>query len=130
MKSLLIISAAAFLLTACAAPQLNQSQLDSADYGSPMSAAACTSLAETHIKGTLKDPFSAQFVHGQPCYRGAMKQSLLKGGAWLFGYLQEGTVNAKNSYGGYVGFRQYKALMRGNMVVNYCIIDPADGICM
>lgn len=130
MKKHLPISSVLLLLAGCAAPQLSQTELANADYGRQATATECTSIAEDYIKATLKDPFSAQFVHGRACYKGALKRSLMQGGSWVFGYLQEGTVNAKNSYGGYVGFRSYKALIRDGIVVNYCTVDPADGICM
>jgi hypothetical protein len=94
-----------------------------------MSEKQCTDVAENYIRSTLKDPFSAQFSSTGACTKGAMKQGFLQGGATFFGYLQKGAVNAKNSYGGYVGFRPYMAIIHDGIVVNYCIEDK-DGICM
>jgi len=115
-------------LAGCNTAPITQAELDNADYGQPMTAKQCTDVAEQFVRSTLKDPMSAQFTSGGACVKGALRDGLIRGGTTHFGYLQTGTVNAKNSYGGYVGFRPYKVVMRNGIVVSDCIGDQ-DGIC-
>jgi hypothetical protein len=131
MKRLLTIATicSTILLVGCETVPVSPEQLLAADYGAPMSAKQCTDTTEGLIRSTLKDPMSAQFLHTTPCYKGYMKQGYLKGGKINFGYLQIGQVNAKNSYGGYVGFRAYNAVIKNGAVVDYCIVEPQYGIC-
>lgn len=37
-----------------------------------------------------------------------MREALTSGGALRFGYLLSGEMNAKKSYGGYSGFKEYR----------------------
>lgn len=106
-----------------------QQQIAAADYGRPMTQSECLSIAEQAIADQLKDPSSAQFRNEAPCHTGYSNNVPLLGRSAQFGYIQDGEVNGKNGFGGYVGFRPYHVLMRNGVVVVSCITD-ANGICM
>lgn len=121
--SLMIVS----LISACASGP-TQEQISNADYGQYQLAGECSSLAEERIKRSLKDPSSATFRH-RDCYTGYFPKVPLLGLPAQFGYVQTGTVNAKNSYGGYVGERGYQALIKDGRILRWCVSD-AKGICI
>lgn len=81
-------------------------ELASADYGLPIDQANAESQAEAFFLGVLKDPDSAQY-QWNPVYKGYYRDAPILGGALTWGYLLEGGVNAKNSYGGYTGYKAY-----------------------
>lgn len=115
------------LIAACASGPTPE-QLAAADYGAETHPAECTALAEKVIADALKDPSSAQF-RSAPCFKGYWRSVPLLGMDLAYGWIQQGEVNGKNVYGGYVGFRPYKALIKNGSVVRYCISDK-DGTCM
>lgn len=128
-----ILVAAATIVTAavlggCASAP-TQLQIAAADYGRPMSQSECLGLAEQAVANQLKDPGSAEFRNEIPCHTGYSNNVPLLGRSAQFGYIQDGEVNGKNSFGGYVGFRPYHVLMRNGAVVVSCITD-ANGLCL
>lgn len=127
MRTLAVALAVAALSACASAP--TKEQVQAADYGDPMSPEQCTELIEAALSYGLKDPGSAQFRHPRPCAKGWMSSVPLLGFKAIFGYEQSGQINGKNSFGAYVGFRDYVALVRNGRVVRYCI-DDADGICL
>lgn len=120
--------AIAGMLTGCASAP-SQRQMATADYGRPMTQSECLSVAEQAIASQLKDPSSAQFRNETPCHTGYSKNVPLLGRSAQFGYLQDGEVNGKNSFGGYVGFRPYHVLVRNGVAVVSCITD-SNGLCI
>lgn len=114
-------------ISACASGP-TQEQLASADYGRDIPPAECVSVAERVIANSLKDPGAAQFKHSQ-CFKGHWGSVPILGMGVAFGWIQQGEVNGKNSYGGYVGFKSYQVLIKNGTAVRYCISDK-DGICM
>ena len=54
----------------------------------------------------LKDPFSARYNFGQP-QKGVSQDGWARGGKKHFGWIVPVSINAKNSYGGYTGDKQY-----------------------
>lgn len=78
-----------------------------------------------YFENTLKDPESARFRFYDP-QKAHANSGLLEGGKirWV-GYLIRVDVNAKNSYGGYVGFKPYMALFWGDGRGLYRIIPGA-----
>ena len=122
-KVILLIS---LFLTSCASAPTSE-ELANADYGRVMNASECRSIAEAKIRSTLKDPSSAIFTNGG-CTSGYWSSVPIMGLPIAYGYLQSGTVNGKNSFGGYVGARQYSVLIKNGLVVRYCIADE-DGLC-
>lgn len=127
-KIAIITPCVVLLLSGCASAP-SQQQIANADYGSPMSVDQCKSIAEQDITNQLKDPSSAQFKNEPACQKGWMSSAPLLGLKAAFGYLQKGEVNAKNSFGGYVGFRPFMVLIKNGQAIRSCITD-SDGICM
>jgi hypothetical protein len=121
------VSVLLLFLAGCASAP-TQEELSNANYGRDMTVEECRSVAEQVIAYSLKDPTSAQFRHGI-CRQGYWSSVPILGMSVAFGWTQEGQVNAKNSFGGYVGFRPYQVLMRDGEAVRYCVAD-ADGLCM
>jgi len=126
MKKLLLLTVF-FLVTGCASGPTSE-QLSSADYGSYQSPETCVMIAEQRIKSGLKDPSSAMFNHN-PCYKGHWSSVPIMGLPVAFGYLQNGTVNAKNSFGGYGGSTGYGVLIKNGRVIRWCLADE-NGICI
>jgi hypothetical protein len=122
-KFIIIIS---ILLTSCASAP-SSGDLANADYGRVMNTSECKSIAEAKIRSTLKDPGSAMFT-SSGCATGYWSSVPIMGLPIAYGYIQSGTVNGKNSFGGYVGARTYSALIRDGAVVRYCVTDN-DGLC-
>lgn len=125
---LIWLAAGSAVLAACASMPTPE-EVTVADYGQAMSPSDCTAAAEATISYTLKDPSSAQYRHGPACVKGYWGSVPLLGMPVAYGWLQTGEVNAKNSYGGYVGFRAYQALIRDGRVVRYCV-NSANGNCV
>jgi hypothetical protein len=74
-------------------------------------AASFASTTKARAVQALKDPESAKF-------RGLfVSQSEPLGDSQLVAPILCGEVNAKNSYGGYVGFRRFYALESGRMTI-------------
>lgn len=83
------------------------------------------SAVHTYFQQALKDPESAQFRQiGEP-HQGDLEHwmGLVNGGMKTnYGWIVDVTVNAKNSYGAYVGYRTYSFLFRGESIVD--VIEP------
>lgn len=86
-------------------------QLANADYGVPIPKEDAVAKAEQWVRGVLKDPDSARFEWNQ-FEKGWARNGLAYGGGYTFGYLLTGNVNARNSFGGYVGARKYQFIFR------------------
>lgn len=78
-------------------------ELAHADYGSPISQEDAQAKATAWLGVVLKDPDSLRADWG-PVQQGWQREPL---GDLYFGYRMAATVNAKNSFGGYVGARPY-----------------------
>src|SRR3989344_3264916 len=104
-----------FLITACASAF--QRPDPAADYGSMPQ--AYEEAIKTHFEQILKDPESARYRFGRPI-KAYANEGLAYGGkiAWI-GYLVDVQVNAKNSFGGYVGFKPYMVFFSGNRIVRH-----------
>jgi hypothetical protein len=106
------------LALAGCATQLSQTEMDSADYGSPISQVEAESRAKEFFNMHLKDPMSAVFSWN-PIYQGHMRgNSFMAAGGTKphFGYVLDGAVNAKNSFGGYTGAQPYSILFRNGEI--------------
>ena len=97
-----------------------------ADYGIPP--VNYEQTIKEHFESVLKDPESAIYRFGQPI-KAYENEGLFFGGKliWL-GYLVDVEVNAKNSFGGYVGYKPYIFLFNGNQIYKYykCFTDYED----
>lgn len=71
------------------------------------------SLVESAIRGDLKDPDSAKFFD----FTEPRKEVMVEQNNFVYGYSTCVYVNAKNSYGGYVGKQLYWAFIRNNQVL-------------
>ncbi len=128
-KSLLLLAmVSAIVISGCASTP-STDEVSKANYGRDMRPEECIALTEKAVGYSLKDPNSAQFRHAGPCVKGYFNSVPVLGLKAAFGWLQVGEVNGKNAYGGYVGFRQYQALIRDGIVIRYCIADK-DGFCI
>jgi hypothetical protein len=126
LKTIPTILLAATLASCASGPTPNQ--LSSADYGSAQSPQDCKRVAENFIKSRLKDPSSAQFTHND-CHKDWVHADPALSIPLEFGYLQSGQYNAKNSYGGYTGFSDYKMLIINGSVARYCDPEYNGAIC-
>lgn len=101
----------ALLLGGCVSAP-DKAELSRADYGK-----LPESYQET-IKDSmawrLKDPYSAVYKFNEP-YKGWCKS----GFTTYYGWLVPFTLNAKNSYGGYVGSKTYLYLVNRNSATDF-----------
>lgn len=97
LKSFVLVLAALFSLSACVTTPTPE-QLASADYGEyPQN---YKSIVQDHLKKTLKDPYSAKVEYlNEP----TKQWHAAFGREPQYGYVVCANVNAKNSYGAYVG---------------------------
>lgn len=94
------------MLNGCALGPPTQEELANADYGTPITQERAERLAKDFLSRRLKDPYSAQYQWGTVS-KGWIRNAPIHGGGLVFGYKLDVSVNAKNSYGGYVGFKPY-----------------------
>lgn len=116
MHLLLTTCLVAAALSGCASVPTQQQQA-AADYGVPIAQADAEAAAEAHIKARLKDPMSAVFTW-EPIYKGYLRGAPIVGRETIYGYLLDGTVNSKNSFGGYTGAKQYQVIFRNGAIVH------------
>jgi hypothetical protein len=112
----LIVGALAVVLLAGCASKPTPEQIQSANYGASVYQADAEKAVKSFFSIYLKDPSSAQYSFGN-VYRGYMVGSVFEGRKLEAGYLLDVSVNAKNSYGGYVGAKPYKFLIRNDKLV-------------
>jgi len=101
------------MLAGCATAPSSQELLE-ADYGSyPEN---YEEIIKNYMSNVLKDPMTAEFRFDK------VPQKLWIGGLFTkrqFGYGTCASINAKNAFGGYVGFRRYFFLINDSTVVEY-----------
>ncbi|MQU27290.1 hypothetical protein GHO29_12420 [Pseudomonas helleri] len=115
MRSAALIFLLFSLLTGCASKPTPE-QIQAADYGASVYQADAEKAVKSFFNIYLKDPESARYSFGS-VYRGYMVGSVFEGRKLEAGYLLDVTVNAKNSYGGYVGAKPYKFLIHNDRLV-------------
>ena len=111
----LVFLGAAMALAGCAA-QPTAEQIAALNYGPPISQEWAEAQAKEAISSRLKDPYTAQFQFGQ-VYQGYVTGSAIEGHKLSPGYLLDVHVNARNSYGGYTGYKPYKFLFFNGKLV-------------
>lgn len=90
--------------------------IDAADYG--IHPSNYQEIVKAYFQGILKDPYSAQYRFSEP-YKAYLRAAPIVGGnPKTFGYIAEVGVNAKNSYGGYTGEKQYRIFIRNGSVID------------
>jgi hypothetical protein len=91
-----------------------EQQLAAVGYGAPLTIDYKRAI-QTFFFDKLKDPLSAQYLFGSSPQKWWTIDYI--GGALDAGYAVRFQLNFKNSYGGYVGFRQWLVLFRDNQIV-------------
>ena len=94
----------------------SQADINSAYYGKTPTQAQCQGLANRSVGNDLKDPYSAQYR-----FTSCSKNYLNHYNRYYFGYHIGGTVNGKNSYGGYVGQTRFDVIIQDGVVIDKCI---------
>ncbi|MDI2589995.1 hypothetical protein NYP20_16275 [Pseudomonas sp. N3-W] len=121
IKKITTILFLSVFLVACAGKP-TQKELDNADYGQPVEQSIAEDLTKSFFAQYLKDPYSAQYSFGG-IYKGYNVGSVFENRKITAGYLLDVSINAKNSYGGYVGTKTYKFIFHnGRMVRGYEIL--------
>lgn len=115
IKNVLAVSLLPLLVSCAAAP--TDEQRANANYGTFMSQGDCEKIIKGAIELTLKDPSSAQYRAISKCSRAIDHLIIVGGNAYVAAYRVDLQVNAKNSFGGYVGFTPYAAVMRNGEIL-------------
>ena len=123
MRLIAIMALSALLLSGCASPPTQQ-DIQSADYGASVYQADAENATKIFFGNRLKDPESARYSFGN-IYKGYIVGSRVQGRKLEAGYLLDVNVNAKNSYGGYVGAKPYKVLLHNDKVIQVIEIYPS-----
>jgi hypothetical protein len=114
-KLVLAVSmAAAAALSGCASMP-SADKIASADYGTPISTEDATALVTSYMKSTAKDPYSLKVECGS--VRTGWTQNKFTSSSFIAGYMIDCGVNGKNSFGAYVGVRNYRFVIRNGSVV-------------
>lgn len=104
---------ACIALLATLAGCVTTENISAADYG-PAPANAEQQSREW-LERVLKDPESARLKFG-PLVKAVTKDGLVYGGKTHAGWVQIVEVNAKNSYGGYTGYKPYYLFFLGGAI--------------
>lgn len=81
-------------------------------------------LVRDYLSTRLKDPFSAQYQFSEP-EEGYLREAPIKGGEpYIWGYVVYVNVNAKNSYGAYIGWREHRYFIKDNLVLGEITSNP------
>ncbi|WP_316674889.1 hypothetical protein [uncultured Tolumonas sp.] len=102
-----------FFLPACA-QMPTQQEINLADYGEYPSNS--TEIVKTFYSKSLKDPDSAVYKYISPPIKTVLGDRFQ---GVKYGYLVCATVNAKNSYGGYVGYHTDGFFIQNNIILNH-----------
>jgi hypothetical protein len=103
------------LLSGCASKPTPE-QISNADYGASVYQVDAEKAVREFFGIYLKDPDSARYSFGT-VYRGYVVGSAFEGRKVEGGFLLDVTVNAKNSFGGYVGAKPYRFLIRNDRLI-------------
>lgn len=103
-------------LTSCALPPTKE-DLAAADYGTPIVESDAKLIAKKFLDKRLKDPESA-VIEWKNYKKSWMREGLIHGGGTRYGYVLNASIKAKNSYGAYIGYKQYIFILRNNKVVS------------
>ncbi len=103
-----ILIGAALILVGC--QSLTPEALAKADYGEYP--ANYEQVVKEGFGSRLKDPYSAVYSFKSGPRKGWAQDGLAYGGKVFYGYIVEVKINAKNSYGGFIGEQTYFAFIR------------------
>ena len=125
MRRGLSVALVALMLAGCAASlRPSPEQLGAATYGDPPAPELIEKAVRSWAQQNLKDPYSAVIsAPNAPVMRGYLPvcvsrdQLLCTHRRFYFGHIVTVPINAKNSYGGYVGVTPFYFVFRGNDIV-------------
>jgi hypothetical protein len=110
------------LLLACAPAQLTREQVDTLDYGGSI----CTNyrqIIKAYFDEVLLDPGSAQYTQmtapEKLWYQDPFPPFQVFPGHFVFL-----SVNAKNAFGGYTGFKMYCFIFKGDFLTEVLVAEP------
>ncbi len=106
-----------FLLIGCGG-RTNNSPGPNDDFGKPPTASVYKREIRKHFDTTLKDPYSAKYIYQTPV-RAYSNLAISGYNHYWQGWAVFVSVNAKNSYGGYIGSQTYAILFRGNKAYTF-----------
>lgn len=109
MRKVCVSTVVALLLAGCV--QVTSEALSSAN---PRQVA----LAKSAVQNIMKDPESTRFRNGYQAYQFSNGDTVICG-----------SVNAKNSYGGYVGYKPFYVRLRGEEVMRVNTDRTAEVTC-
>lgn len=115
MRKLFLIIAT-MLMSGCATAPPTQDEIANADYGAAPPAAYQNDVKQ-YFAESLKDPESVKYKEITAPEKGWVTLSFVEGGGRVYGWLVRATINAKNSYGGYIGYTTYSFLFRNGKLV-------------
>lgn len=115
MLNWILLIASLVLTAGCASIGADKSTLVAADFGSYPD--DYKEAVREYFNVTLKDPESARIRFIEEPIKGYVRNAPVAGGRpKLYGYVVAVGINAKNSFGGYVGERRYRLLIRNGSV--------------
>lgn len=123
MRALVAVWMVVLTLSGCASAP-SEADLRSADYGTPIAQDEAERQAVSYLETRLLDAASAQYKWAS-IERGWARDAIISGGGVYYGYLLVGQINAKNSYGGYVGFRRYQFIFQNGKLRQAWAEEPA-----
>lgn len=122
VRTTIVIIGAALLAGCATAPSGEELRAAAANDPAP-DVDAGIAMIEAHLRSKLKDPDSAQFTWPNPFVHGWYQRPF---GQRYLGWITCGTVNAKNSYGGYTGRTAAIGVIRSGSVVESNMDEPSD----
>lgn len=102
-------------LSGCAAGPTSL-DIANADYGTGPTQTDAESQIKSYFGRVLKDPYSARYGFS-PVEKGYIVGNAIQGKPLYAGFIVYAKVNAKNSYGGYVGDKGYLFLFQNGRLV-------------
>ena len=122
MKQILfpIIIVFSALLSGCVTTPTSPtaSQIAAADHGVKPSAEQVKTAIQKSIDSKYKDPDSALVKNTTEPEKGVLTlTSIAHGSSFKYGWLVTFEVNAKNSYGGYVGYKKESVVIRDGVIL-------------
>ncbi len=104
------------LLAGCASGPTTE-EITNADYGSPITQDDAQKQILAYFERRLKDPGAAQYKWGKVS-KGWTGNVPVAGIKMSFGYVLPVSVNGKNSYGAYIGYKPYKFLFHDEKMIS------------
>lgn len=95
-----LFPASLILILGCKGPDLA-----TANFGPQPTPEECATVAKGWCNANLKDPWSAVIQNARVVGKNSVYNGLVNGGGYTYGWEIRFEVNAKNSYGGYTGFK-------------------------